>query len=790
MLYVHVRGKIVTVSVGSGRQFVYWLATTSVQRYLEAPLSYTSPFSQELTPSRVLARLRLPTRTASAAPMPPPPSPGAATRPRPPPVKTDERLAAALGDDHMDDPDGDYYWAYLNNDDRLCECGLQEADHVWIDVGDGSFLSQVRSRTLRAPPSDVDAEQRRPDSRAVQPPLSLEKCIINATADPLAITGEQALLPADCREPDVRPTLKYYQVHHAPRVVPYRRWEKTLNERRRLAMPQPPGESPIAGETPEIVEAGGGAGAEGAASEGGDEGGSGAAGQRPSSRSSSQRKGSADNKKGAAKDEAPWTHTIDNDAFRDMFKGLDLDDMKDSKAWSTDVQAVLWRNLDPLVYVMYYHDGVRSAASKGAAEGGGKGAAEGKTGGELGTISMLELRNFCRRSALTSPYLSLAQIDLLVPAHDGNDRRASIHNVHDAEGRVSLSELMETLVRIAVARQANRDNPAVPLPDCLVDILESQICPAYVGTDVSLMSEEEALLASLSPQYSPSLGLGAYRIIPHEDLSGGVRRMLRIHAAMTRTLFARYAQRDETRSAMHIHEWLSLCAAARLGAPSASAPKHTALSNDDLVRLFAVVALGGEVAGATDPDAVQLWRAKHEQPPPTGDGGGGLGGGRVSSAMLASATKSVAGALMLCEFEELLARLALAKFDHDRVTPEAIKVHEILQQSCSALTVGGTRPRGVPAGYLLNTLSPASPIFSKGGPTSAEALYSAISEPFEPRMVITSSQAKLEAQANADRVRAVDMLLNKDKYEAMAAAKDAKGDKGKGGDKKGGKKKK
>ena len=48
-----------------------------------------------------------------------------------------------------------HYWAYLTNQDRLCECGLSDGDHVWIDVGDGDFLSSVR--TLVRPRTAIHA---------------------------------------------------------------------------------------------------------------------------------------------------------------------------------------------------------------------------------------------------------------------------------------------------------------------------------------------------------------------------------------------------------------------------------------------------------------------------------------------------------------------------------------------------------------------------------------------------------------------------------------------------------
>ena len=63
-----------------------------------------------------------------------------------------------------------------------------------------------------------------------------------------------------------------------------------------------------------------------------------------------------------------------------------------------------------------------------------------------------------------------------------------------------------------------------------------------------------------------------------------------------------------------------------------------------------------------------------------------------------------------------------------------------------------------------------------------------MTEQFEPRFALTPSQQQYEAKANAERMLAVQMLVNKDKYDAFAAAKAGGGDKKK--DDKGGKKKK
>ena len=130
---------------------------------------------------------------------------------------------------------------------------------------------------------------------------------------------------------------------------------------------------------------------------------------------------------------------------------------------------------------------------------------------------------------------------------------------------------------------------------------------------------------------------------------------------------------------------------------------------------------------------------------------------------------------------EALGRAALFKYEADKVCSVERKVHEIFQLMRASLgkTGKGRRPTAPPGyGMLLGeALRPP------------DGVYTSVHEVFEPRMVLTTSQQQYEARVNAERKQAVDMMINKEKYEAMAAAKEAGGKGGKGGDK-GGKKKK
>ena len=110
-IHVHVREKVMTINAGAGTQCVYWLGATAVHRYLSQPHAYTTNFSHEMTAKAVLAE------------------------------------------------DG----AQLVSTARVAD-ELEDGDHVWIHVGDGSVISRVQSRSfpdrgLFEPPGDEFQEQ-------------------------------------------------------------------------------------------------------------------------------------------------------------------------------------------------------------------------------------------------------------------------------------------------------------------------------------------------------------------------------------------------------------------------------------------------------------------------------------------------------------------------------------------------------------------------------------------------------------------------------------------------------
>ena len=500
-----------------------------------------------------------------------------------------------------------------------------------------------------------------------------------------------------------------------------------------------------------------------------------------------------------------WTHDMSYDDFHACFQDVNLGDMIGNKSWGAEVQGVLWRFWDLVCYIFYCHGGPAAAAEMRAAGGASTDARD----HELMSISIFEFRALVRKACLTSPYLNLAQMDLLIPNNDGK-RRSSHVAVHHPEGRVFLPEFIETLVRVSIARQANVAEPAVKLPTALIDLVEQHFMPAY---DAFPKQEASAIPSMLSlypgleeeEEEAREPGIGPYKVLPLDELDGAIGRVLRIHAPTSRALFSKYAVKDDTHSVIDVREFVGMCRAANLLAPSPS-DARSQLTPDDLVELYSCVLLCGET-----PTAAEEWGKKYlpggldAVPPPPADAGAQPaapagptssatrgGSGTSITASLAAANKSVAGCMLLAEFEELLCRLALRKFKYDTLTTDARKVHEIFQLLRVSLASGARRrPGSVSPGYLLGGFMPGG-----GGrppaPAPKDGVYASHLDPFEPRLMITNSQQVFEAKANAERGRAVDMLLNKAKYDAMAAAHEAKGGKGdkKGGDKKGGKKKK
>jgi len=665
-LRVHVRGKTLTVACGEGKQTVYWLAITSVQRYLRMPDSYTSPFSHELTPLRVLAR-ELPTLSAISRPS----TVAAINETRRPASRSSVRLSSGadpLGDGTSVAPartlsfgdtsfshDEPQRWRWLSNGSKLCECDLVDDDHVWVDVGDGvpngliSGKSGPGSRPFSAKPPGVVR-----DEREGEPVVRIERVGFTATVDPLAITGEQCFLDKTEQEPDLRPTLQFSQVQSTPGAYLVGDFATWLAKRK--------------GDSGDAL--------------GADEG---------------------------------------FDDFKALFDRISLVDLSGYSTWISDVRGVLWGRYDLLVYIFYMHGGQKGQALN----------KRGKATEKHGTISVLECWDFVRACALTSPTFGVNELDLIIPDHD-MQRRKRLDLIHQPQSRVSLAEFIEMIVRVSLANQPDPLKPAKELKDALKDLFEFHIGPVY-------------------EQPISSTCLGDRGLEPLKPLDPSTRRMLRLHAPSLKQLFGQAALDDYTGYTIRLREVDRIFGQAKVYDVR---PAEEGFTQTQLVQCFASMVLSGHSSLA-----LEQWIKRHapnlpSMPEPSRDTATGRGN------LLAG------GGLLQWEFDELVARAALLKFQGDATTSDQLKVNEF----CHLLRVSMAPKRRNRHGNAAPPWLVAPPMeYAYDGAASGGAR-------------LTLPRPLDEAKANAERAIAVGQLLHVRKPPL-------KGD-GKKDDKGGGKKKK
>ena len=425
-VHAHVRGKVMPIAVGEGKQTVYWLGVSAVQRYLRLPDSYTSPFSQELTALRVLALvppLELPSfgkaeegdhtpRAGTAAGGSRDRTPGGSRRP---PSKfaqqkaeeeekrkaEAQRARAAAEAAAEAQRDAERMWSWLDNGARLCECGLSDEAHVWIDVGDGGppgvvavGKASMLSRPFSAKPAGLVRDERRGE-----PEVRIERLSLQTAPDPMAITGEQCLLGPNEQEPDKKATVQYRQVSH-PTVNALGEYHRWVAAKHRAAA----------------------AAAEAAGADGDDADGKG------------------------------------YEEFKKAFGEAHLTDLPGAKEWMSEVKAILYSKSDLLTFIF-----------SGVSE---------KPGTREGTMPLLEFWELARTCALLTPYYGINELDHILPDHN-RTRRHSVQALHEPEARITFPEFLEALVRSATHMQADPTNPAKPVPDALKDLLDEHIVPMY-----------------------------------------------------------------------------------------------------------------------------------------------------------------------------------------------------------------------------------------------------------------------------------------------------------------------
>ena len=91
------------------------------------------------------------------------------------------------------------------------------------------------------------------------------------------------------------------------------------------------------------------------------------------------------------------------------------------------------------------------------------------------SIAREEFWGFIRRNKLTSPYLSLSDIDVMVSSIGANKQKLKDKPMHEPGYQVKLGQFLEVVVRISLFRQKNWQKAESPLPDCLTELVEDKI---------------------------------------------------------------------------------------------------------------------------------------------------------------------------------------------------------------------------------------------------------------------------------------------------------------------------
>jgi len=284
------------------------------------------------------------------------------------------------------------------------------------------------------------------------------------------------------------------------------------------------------------------------------------------------------------------------------------------------VQAVLYKYFDPLLYVFVH----KASPQKNP---------------YLVTIHREEFWGFLKRCKLTSPYLSLAEIDVMVSSIGMSYKKLKGKPMHEPHYQIKLGQFLEVVVRIALCRQANwRSSPASPLPDCLSEMIEDKILH-YEKVDDKTQEDKASRLRF----EQPVLGLDAdgRQLAPDEwMLEYHVRKMLDIHRVNLRALFKKWAQADELRETLTVGEFLLLL-------------EPSQLLDASFTRTQLLEAVGMTMLGA-DNTQLSLWVA-------------------VATADPSSIT------MLFPEFIDSLARASFTKYADDHIASPELKTHEFCQ---------------------------------------------------------------------------------------------------------------
>ena len=263
-------------------------------------------------------------------------------------------------------------------------------------------------------------------------------------------------------------------------------------------------------------------------------------------------------------------------------------------------------------------------------------------------MSLTEFWSFCKTCKIPTRTLNCAKIDLLFVSIDSKYKDAP----HNPSRSFTLGEFLEGLVRLSILRQSTPMTPEVPLPECLEHLLEHQIFAHSDGTDG---------VRPVVPTDEFNDGVTTYasdRAVRYRLHKSGVARMLKLHQKQLLKVFRKHAKSSMSATGVHddtmqYDEWVALM-------------KKAELLDDSLSR---VVLTDCFVKAQLDDSAVAVeWKNA------------------------ADSCKT----LIFPEFEEALGRAALVKFEHDHLSSDERKVHEIVQLLLAS-PAGIPKPKPAPS---------------------------------------------------------------------------------------------
>jgi len=305
--------------------------------------------------------------------------------------------------------------------------------------------------------------------------------------------------------------------------------------------------------------------------------------------------------------------------FNGLWKEVELANLAGSTQWIKDVQAVLYKYFDSLLYIFVH----KAAPTKNP---------------YTVSIDREMFWGFVKRCKLTSPYLSLSMIDVMLTCIGINSKKLIGKPMHEPHYQVKLGQFLEIIVRISLLRQKDWQKAAVPLPDCLSELVEDHVLH-YEKVNEKAGDDDKSRLRFDDTR----LGVDADGRVLEQDewmLEYHVRKMLEINRTKLRAIFRKWAQADGLKETLSVHELLLLL-------------EPSGLLGPDLTRAQLLEAVGMTLLGADNTHLAEWMEVTTKDP--------------ESQVMI------------FPEFCDSLARAAFTKYRDDLHSQPELKTHEFCQ---------------------------------------------------------------------------------------------------------------